>query len=134
MCINLFQAQNILGYNFVYRWIFDESVDKNKTLSFEFINKSQVSNCKKKQFISEKINELEKNGFTDVEDLKISKFGRFIVIRLKTIEDYEKEKIIAEQEYIDKINLINKKISMLENVPIFKCEPNQTKLNQTKPN
>ena len=48
--------------------------------------------------------------------LKIPKVGRFIVIRLKTIEDYEKEKTIIELEYINKINLINEKISTLSNL------------------
>ena len=40
--------------------------------------------------------ELEKNGFLDIKDLKIPKVGRFVVIRLKTIEDYEKEKELSK--------------------------------------
>lgn len=107
------KAQLILGSDFTHKWIFGESMDKNKILSFEFVNKSNISNCDKLQYINAKINELKKNGFVDVEDLKIPKVGRYIVIRLKTIEDYEKDKIIIEQEYINKINLINRKISAL---------------------
>lgn len=107
------KAQLILGSNFRYKWIFDEKMDIYKTLSFEFINKSNISNCDKLQYINIKIDELEKNGFVDVKDLKIPKVGRYIVIRLKTIEDYEKEKEIIEQEYIKKINLINEKILIL---------------------
>lgn len=109
-------VQSILGENFKYKWIFGESENRNKILSFEFVNKSNIANCNKSQYINEKINELEKNGFVDIEDLKISKVGRFIVIRLKTIEDYEKEKTILECEYINKINLINEKISTLSKV------------------
>lgn len=106
----------ILGYNFKYKWIFGETDNRDKILSFEFINKSNITNCNKLQYINEKINELKKNGFVYIEDLKIPKVGRFIVIRLKTIEDYEKEKTIIECEYINKINLINEKISTLSNL------------------
>lgn len=115
-CINnliMKKILTILGCDFKYKWIFGENENKDKTLSFEFVNKSNIANCNKLHFINTKINELKKNGFVDVEDLKISKFGRYIVIRLKTIEDYEKEKMSIEQEYMDKINLINKKILML---------------------
>ena len=106
-------AELILGSNFKYKLFFDEKIDIYKTLSFEFINKSNISNCDKLQYINIKINELKKNGFIDVEDLKIPKVGRYIVIRLKTIEDYKKEKEIIEQESINKINLINEKILIL---------------------
>lgn len=109
------KALDILGDNFVYKWIFDKNEDKKKLLCYEFKNKSNIPNCKKTQFINDKINELIKNGYVDVEDLKIPKFGRFILIRLKTIEDYEKEKIIIQKEYLEKISLIDHKISSILN-------------------
>ena len=55
------------------------------------------------------------NGFFEVENLKISNIGRFLVIKIKTIDDYTNEKEILKQEYLNKINLIEFKIEMIKN-------------------
>ena len=45
---------------------------------------------------------LKLNGFIEVSDIKIEAVCRFIMIEIKTIQDYEKEKIELEQEYLKK--------------------------------
>lgn len=104
---------NILGANFKYNWIFDENKDKNKILCFEFINKSNIQNIMKSKYINDKIDNLISEGFIEVENLKISNKGRFIIIELKTIDDYENEKKNIEQEYLNMINQINNKITII---------------------
>lgn len=106
------QIKTILGDNFKYNWIFGEKEDKKKIYSFEFINKSLILNKDKTKYIKEKIIELNSKGFLEVEDLKIKGIGRYIVVKIKTIKDYEKEKKIIEKEYFDKINEIDNKIKI----------------------
>ncbi len=72
------KARFILENNLKYKQIFDEIIDRDKIYSFEFINKSNITNHNKLQYINEKINESEKNGYVNFEDLKILKVGRFI--------------------------------------------------------
>lgn len=112
---NLSKIKKILGEDFKYNWIFGENENKLNVFCFEFINKSKISNRAKSIFINQKIEQLVNNGFFEVEDLKISGRGRFLVIRIKTIEEYEDEKKLLEKEYYKKIELIDKKINVIKN-------------------
>lgn len=106
--------KEILGYDFEYNWIFGETENRLKTYCFEFVNKSNISNQYKSNFIKNKISELNNNGFTETQDLKVPNIGRFIVIKIKTIEDYEEEKKQLENEYFNKITEIDLKINLLK--------------------
>lgn len=114
---NLSKIKKILGEDFKYNWIFEENENETKSnvFCFEFVNKSKITNSSKSIFINQKIEKLINNDFFEVEDLKISGKGRFIVIRIKTIEEYENEKKLLEKEYINKIKLIDKKINTIKN-------------------
>lgn len=112
---NIDKITNILGDNFKYKFIFDKNVDKLKVYSFEFINKLSILNINKTKYIHEKILELKLAGFLDVEDLKIHGIGRYIIVKIKTIDDYEEEKKNIEKEYLNKIAEINCKIEILKN-------------------
>ena len=112
---NNYKIQKILGSDFKYKCIFEETKNISETYCFKFINKSKILNINKYNYIKEKINQLWLNGFFEVENLKISNIGRFLVIKIKTIDDYTNEKEILKQEYLNKINLIEFKIEMIKN-------------------
>jgi len=104
------QIQKILGNNFNCRFV------DNNFYCFEFTNETKISNQNKSKYIKEKINELKLNNFLEIEDLKLSKIGRFVVIVVKTIEDYLEEKKIIFNEYVEKNNLIDLKIDSLKQI------------------
>jgi hypothetical protein len=106
----------ILGEDFELSWIYDKKELKNKkTLNFLFLNKSQIKNIEKSIWINKKIELLKKNNFIEIENLKISGVGRFIKINIKTIYDYEKEKVLLIKEFANKIKLIDNKINIIKN-------------------
>lgn len=111
---NEIYIKEILGYDFEYKNIFGETENKLTTYCFEFVNKSNISNQLKSIYIKKKVDELINNGFTEIQDLKIPKVGRFLVIKIKTIDDYEEEKIKLEKEYLNKITEIDLKINLLK--------------------
>ena len=57
---------------------------------------------------------LKINNFIEVEEIKISGVGRFIKICLKSIKDYEEDKILLLKEFMEKINIIDEKINILK--------------------
>lgn len=108
------KIKDILGEDFELSLIYDIKEYNNiKILNFKFVNKSKVINSEKFKYINDKIELLKKNNFIEIEDLKISGQGRFIKINIKTIYDYEKEKIILLEEFTNKIKLIDEKIYIL---------------------
>lgn len=113
--MHLEKINKVLGDDFKYNWIFGNTKDKHSVYCFEFINKSKISNNTKSKFICEKIQQLITNGYFEVEDLKISGRGRFLVITIKSIEDYKYDKIILEQQFIENIKNIDIKINYLKN-------------------
>ena len=108
------KISKILGDNFELIWLSNKTeLNNNKIFQFKFINKSGISNREKLKYINDKIELLKANNFIEIEDLKISGIGRFIKIEIKTIQDYELEKIKLEHKYLNKIKLINEKINNL---------------------
>lgn len=108
---------NILGDEFEYTWIHDKSeLTNNKLFQFKFINKSKMLNKDKSKFIKNKIELLKKNNFIEIKNLKISGIGRFIIIMIKTPEEYENEKKEIEEEFKKKIIEIDNKINMVKNI------------------
>lgn len=107
---NNYKIQKILGDNF--KCIFEKI---NNIYYFKFTNESKILNIDKSKYIDEKINQLLLNGFFEVENLKISNIGRFLVIEIKTIDYYMNKKEILKKEYLDNINLIDFKINMIKN-------------------
>ena len=107
----------ILGDNFeliVIDTNCDDEIKNNKLYDFKFVNKSELKNLEKSKYISDKIKLLKSNNFNEVEDIKISGVGRFIRICLKSIQDYENEKILLLKDFIEKINFIDEKIKILK--------------------
>lgn len=108
------KIKKILGEDFEQS---DEYVIKEhynaKIVYFKFVNKSGIKNFEKTKYINEKIELLKKNNFIEIEDVKISGKGRYIKINIKTIDDYEKEKILLLEEFTNKIKLIDEKINIL---------------------
>ena len=104
----------ILGDDFKLSWIYNiGELNNKKILNYKFINKSQIKNINKANFINEKIKLLENEQFLEVENIKLSGIGRFIKIKIKLTNDYEEEKKILLEEFENKIKLINNKIEML---------------------
>ena len=111
----------LLGNNFKYEWILDfPHIEKTSSLIFfKFTNKSQLLNNQKSKFVTEKINELDKYNYGDISNIKKPGLGRYIVINIKTIDDYLEEKRILLETYNKNIKIINEKINILENQNIF---------------
>jgi hypothetical protein len=104
-----------LGDDFELSWIYNEKeLENTKILNFKFINKSKIKNSEKSQYINKKIELLNKNNIIETENLKISGIGRFIKIHIKTILDYEKEKILLLEEFVEKIKCIDQKIKCID--------------------
>jgi len=111
----LLKIKEILGKEFKMSLTYNkEEFIKNRLFVFEFINLSKIKNSEKTKYISEKIKLLEINNFTEVEDYKLSGVGRFIRIKIKSIEEYRKDKIELLHEYNDKIKIINEKIEKIK--------------------
>lgn len=117
---SIIKIYDILGDNFELNKIdtidtsHNDQIKNNKILNFRFVNKSEFFNSEKSEFINKKIEMLKNNGYSEVTDIKISGVGRFVRIYLKSIEDYENEKIILLKEFMEKINVIDEKIKMLK--------------------
>lgn len=105
---------NLLGNDFQYTMEFDNIYKNKNIVCFSFINKSKIKNIDKSKYISDKIDLLKKNNFFEIEDIKISGIGRFIKIHLKSIDDYEKEKILLLKDFINKIHVLDEKIEKIE--------------------
>lgn len=113
---SIIKIYEILGDDFELIEIdtnYDE-IKNNKMCNFKFVNKSELKNLEKSKYISNKIKLLKSNNFNEVEDIKISGVGRFIRICLKSIQDYENEKILLLKDFIEKINFIDEKIKILK--------------------
>lgn len=117
--ISTIKINELLGDDFELSFI---DVEPNnlltniKTLNFKFVNKLELKNSEKSEYINEKIELLKNNNFIEVEDIKISGVGRFIRIYLKSIRDYENDKILLLKEFIEKINIIDEKINILKKI------------------
>ena len=113
-CCN--KIKNILGEDFELSYLDKEKdeVKNKKILNFKFVNKSGIKNSLKYIYIYNKIQLLKKNNFIEIEDLKLSGIGRFIKIHIKTIFDYENEKLLLLNDFTNKIKLIDEKIKRLQ--------------------
>lgn len=116
--ILIIKINEILGDDFELTVIdtnSDYEIKNNKMYNFKFVNKSGIKNIEKSQYIKDKIELLKSNNFIENEDIKISGVGRFIRIYLKSIKDYENEKILLLKEFNEKIKIIDEKIKILKN-------------------
>jgi hypothetical protein len=107
------KINKILGEEFEQSYEYVKEHYNAKIVYFKFVNKSGIKNSEKTKYINKKIELLKKNNFIEIEDLKISGKGRYIKINIKTINDYEKDKILLLEEFTNKIKLIDEKINIL---------------------
>jgi hypothetical protein len=120
ICSSISKINKILGHDFELTIDANSKLDivdtnsYGKILNFKFINKSELKNSEKSEYVNKKIEMLKINNFIEVEEKKISGVGRFIKICLKSIKDYEDDKILLLKEFMEKINIIDEKINLLK--------------------
>jgi hypothetical protein len=103
------KIEKLLGNNFVL----DSKSPEEKIIVFEFVNRSKILNKDKNKYIKDKIMLLETSGFFEIQDCRIRGTGRYLKILIKSVEDYENDKLILLQQYEKKIEAIDRKISRL---------------------
>ena len=107
---NISRLKNILGNDYVLVKKIDNIIE------FEFVNKSKILNKDKDKYIKNKIKMLKQECFFEVSDKKIKGVGRFLEIEIKSIKDYQNDKIVLLERYKQDIQRIDDKIEKLSTI------------------